>query len=125
MWACPPSTVAFICLLPGAELCLVAVAPHGGIYLGTAVAGGKLIPKGKPAWRAMLQAASEVGSAQMQTKQPVWTGVSFWGPPKPRGKELQRGPPNPCGGELLQEAPISSFMGMLLERVICQHPSEQ
>lgn len=49
-----PSTVAFICPLPGAELRLVAVAQGRGIYLGTAVVGGKLIPKGKPAWRAML-----------------------------------------------------------------------
>lgn len=61
----------------------------------------------------------------MQIKQPVWAGVSFWGHRKARGKELQCALPGPRGGELLQEAPISSFMGMLLERAICQHPSEQ
>lgn len=67
----------------------------------------------------------EVGSAEMQIKQPHLDWGELLGAPKARGKELQHGPPGPRGGELSQEAPISSFMGMLLERAICQHPSEQ
>lgn len=63
-----------------------------------------------------------MGSTEVQVKELVWRAELSPGGPQTQGEGAAAWP---HWRELLQEELISSFMEMLLERAICQHPSEQ